>query len=421
MKFLFWLVACFFSTFGFTYFFSRIVDEPRQINYKIIFVFIIGVIIQTLIKTYDIMELSIISYFLFYPFLFYLIKPMKLKKLFYHTLVIWGIALLLDFIMMLVVSGIGNYIFLKAYESYLFKLIPTIIIFFVFCNIANLSFVKKGVNKIYNAISKIKYADFSLILFSGFIFLVGMILVTNISHYNIAIIISIILILTIVAFALLIKSKFDGIENRIFVESLKENNYAYLKMETEQEILKHNLIAKILAVKSVANKKARLLLDDLVLEFNNNIDFNGKIKVIPYGLNGIISQKLNDYYEKIDIKISNNINRDIFDVLSPKRYNVLVEKLSILIDNAIEACLNSIEKVLIINLTDENGYIFIEVKNTFSGEIDIEHLGNLRYSTKGKKRGLGLYSTFRNNEVSVNVKLVNNYFVTRLCAKIMNL
>ena len=79
-----------------------------------------------------------------------------------------------------------------------------------------------------------------------------------------------------------------------------------------------------------------------------------------------------------------------------------------------ESCFNSYEKLLIINLSEEKNHITIEIKNTFAGDIDLDSLGVKNYSTKQKNRGMGLYSIFRNKEVSVTVKVVNNWFVNKL-------
>ena len=102
---------------------------------------------------------------------------------------------------------------------------------------------------------------------------------------------------------------------------------------------------------------------------------------------------------------------------SPRRYNVLVEKLVVSLDNAIEASLNSKNKVVIINLYDDEDNIYIEIKNSFAHNLDIDNLGNLNYSTKGKRRGLGLFSILRDNEASLKVKVVNNYFISLISTK----
>lgn len=134
-------------------------------------------------------------------------------------------------------------------------------------------------------------------------------------------------------------------------------------------------------------------------------------------MNGIIYQKLYPFLEKINVKVDTKIDFDVFEVLKPRRYNVLVEKMVIALDNAIESCLNSCDKLLILNLHSDDGNIIIEIKNTFSSDLNVDEVGMINYSTKGKRRGLGLFSAFRDKEAIMNVKIINNFFVTKIIAK----
>ena len=180
-------------------------------------------------------------------------------------------------------------------------------------------------------------------------------------------------------------------------------------------------MAKILSIKSVSGKKARMLIDDFLRSFNQNIDFSIHIQDMPYGLNGIIYEKIYSYIGKLHIKIDNKIDFDIFTKLNPRRYNVFVEKMIIALDNAIEASLNSVEKLLVINLYFEDESIIMDIKNTLSTNLNLEELGKVNYSTKSnkdyKRHGLGLFSALRNNEVTMSIKIVNNLFITRIIAK----
>ena len=95
----------------------------------------------------------------------------------------------------------------------------------------------------------------------------------------------------------------------------------------------------------------------------------------------------------------------------------MVEKLIASLDNAIEASLNSKNKVVVINLYDDENNIYVEIKNSFAHNLDIDNLGKLNYSTKGKQRGLGLFSILRDNEASLKVRVVNNYFISIITAR----
>ena len=93
----------------------------------------------------------------------------------------------------------------------------------------------------------------------------------------------------------------------------------------------------------------------------------------------------------------------------------------IALDNAIESSMTSVDKILVINLYSEENNVVMDIKNTFSADLNLEDLGKINYSTKskgnGRRRGLGLFSALRDNEVKMTIKIVNNLFVTKIVAK----
>ena len=89
----------------------------------------------------------------------------------------------------------------------------------------------------------------------------------------------------------------------------------------------------------------------------------------------------------------------------------------IALDNAIQACLKSYSKILILNLYYEDNQIIMDIKNTFEANLNLDDLGTINYSTKGKRRGLGLFSALRDNEVCLSIKIINDLFVTKVVAK----
>ena len=323
----------------------------------------------------------------------------------------------LDIISMLIISLLYSIFRFDVINIDAFQIYPTILIFFMFVLLGNSSFINCAVTYLFNVYKKINYLDFSIISFTIFLLVFSIILAMNVKNLSVGFLLIFIMILITFHFFLLIKSKLSDVENKIFIKTLKENNEFYISMEVENSIFKHNLMAKLLSIKSVSNRKSRQLIDDLICSFNNTLDFTKHIQNIPYGLNGIIYQKLYQYLNKLNIKIDNKINFDIFDVLMPRRYNVFVEKMVLSLDNAIESSLDSAEKLLIINLYSTDAEIIIEIKNTFSSDINIDSIGNLNYSTKGFKRGLGLFSSLRNKEAQINIKVINNLFVIKISAK----
>lgn len=415
MKLLTYLFVGFLSTLGYIYLYCKLSKVNFKLKISTILVFIIGVICVTLLKYYDLKIIGSFAYFIFYPILFYTLDYSSLKKLFYYVFIVWICGILLDLSSMLILL-ILYYVFSIDIYSGIYVIIPSVYVLILLVILGNTKWLLKCTDVFYKLLNKIRYADFILIVFAIFVFSFGFALMINIRHLSIGLLISMIIFLVIFIFSLLLRAKYNEIEDSIFVDTLRKNNDFYVSMDKEQDIFKHNLISKLLSIESVSDRKSRILIKDLINEFNSNIDYSKKIRNIPYGLDGIINEKIYPYNEKLDIKVDNKIKIDIFDVLRPRRYNVLIEKLSIILDNAVEACINSSNKILIINLYEKNNQIIIEVKNSFSGNMNIDDIGKINYSSKGKKRGLGLYSAFRNNEAGLEVRVVNNMFVAKITA-----
>ena len=414
--FLMWFIASFVATFGFSYLYCKLCCSKFSINLRIIFVFLVGVIFLSLIKFFDLTYLNFLAYFLYYPFLFYVIEPKSIKLLIYYTIIIWFYGVVLDFLIMLILS-ILNFLSLIDLSNDFYIIFPSLIVFVIFIIIGKIKFFHNLTNKMVNLFHKFGYFDFLLIGFICFVFCIGVAITVNIHHLSIDFLLILICFLNLLSFVLLVNRKILVVENEIFLSFLKDNNNFYVKMDEDHRIFKHNLMAKMLSIKSVSNKRARMLIDDLLLSFNHHTDFATHIRNIPYGLNGIIYQKVFPYLDVLHVKVDNQITVDIFKVLKARRYNVFVEKLMVALDNAIESSLDSVEKVLVINIYCEDDTIVAEVKNSFSNDISIDNLGEVNYSTKGKRRGLGLASIFRNKEASVKVSIVNDLFISKISAR----
>ena len=64
--------------------------------------------------------------------------------------------------------------------------------------------------------------------------------------------------------------------------------------------------------------------------------------------------------------------------------------LGVYLDNAIEATENILDKEIIISLYKDKGSIVIEISNTFLGEVDLNKINNIGYTTKVGNHGYGL-------------------------------
>lgn len=420
-EFLIWFIISMLSTFSLIYLFSKLTDANKKINLKIILLYFFGVIAVIFIETNNLKLANYIFFFLYFPIFFRLLNPMPLNKIFFYVLIVWFYGMVAD-ILSILVTSLVFYIFNIDFNLYIdynenVSMLLTICVSIILLLLGHKKFMSRQIKNLYTKVEHIKYVDVLLVVFSLFILGMALIMFLNVESLNINLLIILVIILMLLTFVVLIKYKIDEKENAKYLKTLKENNEFYIKMDDENRVFKHNLIAKLMSIKSVSNKKAMVLIEDLISQFNKNVKFSASIKLIPYGLNGIIYQKLYPYLKKLNIQIDNKINYDIFNVLRPRRYNVLVEKLVIALDNAIESSLKSKLKTVSIYIYDDENNIFIEVYNSFSNNIDLDMIGNINYSTKGKRRGLGLFSALRNNEAPLTVKIVNDMFITKISAK----
>ncbi len=414
-EFIFWIIPSVISTLCISYLFYKI-SNNQLVNLKVVIIFIFGAIFLTLLKCYNIN--SAIGYFIFYPILFYSISKQTIKKVIISTLIIWLIGIVLDVISMLLAMIFCYRLNISLEKYYVYLSIGlSIFVSLIFVLIGKTDKLKTILAKTIKFFSDIEYSNIILIFFCLAILILSIDIFINLEKIHVNMLLFIIVMLIILTFILLIKFKINDVENHRYLTTLKENNDFYIKIEDENRIFKHNLMAKLSSIKSVSNKKAISLIDDFLVKTTKNVSYSKRIKRIPYGLNGIIYQKTYSYLDDINFKVNNKIDFDIFKVLKPRRYNVLVEKLVVCLDNAIEASLNSKSKVVLISLYDDEDNIYIEIKNSFAHNLDVDNLGNLNYSTKGKRRGLGLFSILRDNEASVNIRVVNNYFISTISAR----
>ena len=416
-KLIIFLVVSLLSTFGIVNLYYEFVGRPNVLKFRNIIIFLLGVVLLAIVRYCDMVVFGSIFYFIFFPVMFYFIYFNTFKELSFYLFLIWVYGMFLDLISMVIVSLIHFGFHINVYNYYAYKVMPTIIVFVLFILISKIDWFKKINQKLFKKIETISYVDIILFIFSVFVLTLSIAFAFNITNINIGLLLVIIVLLVTILFFFLIKYKLNSIENDIFLDNLKANNDFYINMNDEIRIFKHNIIAKILCIKSVSNSKARILINDLLSEFNKNVDFSNHIKEIPYGLNGIVYEKIYPYLNNLNIKIDNKINYDIFDFLKARRYNVFVEKIVIALDNAIEASLSSFEKLLVINLYENDVDIIAEIKNSFSQNINVDNLGNKNYSTKNTFRGLGLFSAFRDKEAILSIKIVNDMFVCKISVK----
>ncbi len=419
-EFLFLYLACVLSTCTFIYMYENFTKLKILLNFKNRFCIFIGSLIMAIFRYYSFIFGSLILYFIFFPIFLYRKKLITAKKCFLTLLFIWIYSTAFDLLVSVLLLLLLNCLhinFVVDNTDNVILLINTVLVCMFNLLISKSIKVQKFTNKLVNYFSDLNYINVLFWLFFAMIFIMGYTIFSNVDNLKYEFLLIIILFLVILTFGLLFSNILVKYESKLFLKNVKENNEFYIDLNNQSRVFRHNIVSKILAIKSVANEKSMQLIDDLISDIEGKINREVHFKPIPYGLIGIIYQKLADNNLDIDLKVSNEIKDDLFDLLTPRTYNLLIEKLSIMLDNALEACKICDEKVIEIHIYYSENSIVVKVINTFSSQIDIDQLGTLNYSTKSNKRGLGLFSILRDKNIDTKIEILNNLFVAKLIIK----
>ncbi len=198
-------------------------------------------------------------------------------------------------------------------------------------------------------------------------------------------------------------------------QKLIEYNSKYAKFLDDYKIYKHNINHKLSGMKAFGNKKINALIDELLNKETTFSVRNNNIYNVPNGIKGIVAEKL--YNKDYDIIINNKIKTDYFSKLSPQSFNSISECLGIAIDNAIEACEETENPVITMDIYENKDNVCIKIGNTFKNCIDINKIGNKYYSTKNRGSGLGLFSIKKNKLVKEKITIINDIYYIELQIK----
>lgn len=372
---------------------------------------IAGIIIYALIYICFLQNLtpaySTIISFIYMTILMKVLFNLNTKELLLYTIIMWIIGVIIDIFIML----ISNFFPYACTNT--IKYLGTFVVILIYLTIAYNRSIKSKIRKLKDFIFRLNFSYYTFIIVLIIYFYLGNYCITNINEKGI------IILIIFIAFSFLLLT-INFIIQQIQILSLKEsikflnkNNESYIEIIDEYRIFKHNLIGNLNGIKTIATKKARILIEDLITEYNNKLKLPKDIKKIPVGISGIVYEKfygIND--NSLKFEVNNKIKNNIIEVLSARKYNLLCEALEIIINNAIEAAQTSKEKLIYMELLEESNKIIIKVINTFSGKLDIDRVGTKNYTSKDKGNGLGLFSLFTKRNINISTSIKNNKFIS---------
>ena len=247
------------------------------------------------------------------------------------------------------------------------------------------------------------------------IVLIAMINIENFGNKNSIKLIIFLLIIFVYLFTDIVRLRYHEETLKNSNHKLMEYNSKYAKFLDEYKIYKHNINHKLSGMKAFGNKKINSLIDELLNKETTFSVRNNNIYKVPNGIKGIVAEKL--YNKDYDIMIHNKIKKDYFSKLSPQAFNSISECLGIALDNAIEACEETENPVITIDIYENKENVCIIIGNTFKNSIDIDKIGNKYYSTKNRGSGLGLFSIKKNKFIQEKITIINDIYFIELQIK----
>lgn len=384
--------------------FKTISNHENKIYWKHLFWIFITSILITLANLKSLYILNSILSIIFIFLLYYLIFRKNIKETIYYGFTIWLIGMIIDVIIMFK----NNYLPFNI-EINLLRTLDTFIMIGIIMLVVNIKPFQKWLK---NFFEKLKKQNFSYLKIGYILLLIISLTYTLMesilnSTANNSLIIFISLVMPLII--LYINKEYNNFALNQTKNNLIKSNEFYVDVVNDCKILKHNIIHQLNGVKSVANEKSIKLIDDIISQYSNIPTDN--LKRMPVGINGIVYEKIYNYnHKEIRMGIENNIESDIFDNLSPRSYNLLCEALGVLLDNALEATLKSNEKIVMLDMTEQNEYYSIKIINTFINGLDLEKLGSINYTTKEKGHGVGLFSLIGRKKIKIKTSIINNLF-----------
>lgn len=384
-------------------------NKIKIINFKNILLLVFyGFLITLNIYTSSPTNRAFINFALLYSLTIIVFKESLSKSLFYNC-VVYLIGTIYEIILSIILM-ITKFN-LEAFDTNLliksiFSFVIFILVYFTCCNNKLSNYCQKIERKV-NKKNVLVIISICLIAF----FIVDVTYIMNVNgklyYTNIVVLICFMVIICIAIYNYMRMEK--EIEK---TETLLNFMSKYEETIDKDRTNRHEMLNNLLMLKTIENKNSKEyenILDDLIKEYDKSGNSIKNIYKLPTGLKGLFYYKLNSI-DNINLNV--NISKKIVDIskkISRKDYVVLCKALGILLDNAIEASLKSKDRYIGIEVFDNKDEYTIIVDNSCKDKVNINKINNKNYSTKGKKRGLGLYILNNMLEKNSIISLIQNY------------
>lgn len=332
----------------------------------------------------------------------------------YYSLIIWILTVISDILLSFVIvnSGLDYYAIAKSYVLRSVILLPILLIEFVTVSIHKVRMIINNIyKKYYKKMNGNPYFSIAICLIV-YVFLILIYINlyksdSKIVYYSVIAI----MFLFLLVLALLIKYIIKSYELAIINKSVCKENELVKEISKKDQIFRHNLINNLMSLESVANKKLKKMIINLIETYKSDYNIITHVNDLPNGIRGLIYQKayLKDI-PNLNLIVENYVEEDLFEIMDTKNYSLLCESVGILFDNALEAVENASKKIIFIEITSKNDFVEFKIKNTFENILDLDKLGLYRYTTKLSGSGIGLNYLMNNKKINFKSEITNDLF-----------
>lgn len=211
------------------------------------------------------------------------------------------------------------------------------------------------------------------------------------------IIISIIVMLFLMfLFVMLALQYLKNKNNEIQKQQLLVLMHEYENVLNQTSENRHEMLNDLLILRSIADKNSSEFtrtLDGIIRQYDTKkFKKYTSLAKLPTGVKGMIYYKIafiNENEINFDTVV-NGVDYAKFEAMDKELYYKVCKILGILMDNAIDACVDSDKKKLVVSVYTETEDLCVEIDNSYSGIVDTDEIKKKGYTTKGKNHGYGL-------------------------------